>query len=186
MLDVTTLRAVSGGAADRTVDGLEVAYLTEDGDQQRTTLADAWATRFEWCLPARRFPSYKGQRHFNGRWWSSTAGGHVGYESWLERDHLMLLDHDPAVVAVASQPFWLFWPIGEGKVRSHVPDYFARLADGSALVVDCRPVERIKPTDMAAFEATRSACEQVGWRYRLADRKSTRLNSSHEWSSYAV
>jgi hypothetical protein len=65
---------------------------------------------------------------------------------------------------VASQPFWLFWPAGEDKVRSHVPDYFARLADGSALVVDCRPVERIKPKDMAAFEATRTACEHVGWR----------------------
>jgi hypothetical protein len=62
----------------------------------------------------------------------------------------MLLDHDRAVVAVASQPFWLFWPAGEGRVRSHVPDYFARLADGSALVVDCRPVERIKPKDRAA------------------------------------
>ena len=101
---MTTLRAVSGGAADRTVDGLEVAYLTEDGDQHRTTLADAWATRFEWCLPARRFPSYKGQRHFNGRWWCATVGQHVGFESCLERDHLMLLDHDQAVVAVASQP----------------------------------------------------------------------------------
>jgi hypothetical protein len=73
----------------------------------------------------------------------------------------MLLDHDPAVVAVASQPFWLFWPVGEGKARSHVPDYFARLADDSALVVDCRPVERIKPKDMAAFEAIRAACERA-------------------------
>jgi hypothetical protein len=168
MLGVTALRAVSGAAAGRTVDSFEVAWLTEDGTEHRTRLVDAWATRFEWCLPARRFPSYKGQRHFNGRWWSSTAGGHVGYESWLERDHLMLLDHDPAVVAVASQPFWLFWPAGEGKVRSHVPDYFARLADGGALVVDCRPVERIKPKDMAAFEASRAACELVGWQYRLA------------------
>ncbi len=168
MLGVTTLRAVSGGAAGRTVDGFEVAWLTEDGDQHRSALTDVWATRFEWCQPARRFPSYKGQRHFNGRWWSSTMGQHVGYESWLERDHLMLLDHDLAVVAVASQPFWLFWPAGEDKVRSHVPDYFARLADSTALVVDCRPVERIKPKDMAAFEATRAACELVGWQYRLA------------------
>jgi len=151
MLGVTALRAVSGGAAGRTVDGFEVAWLTEDGGEHRARLADAWSVQFEWCLRTRRFPSYKGQRHFNGRWWSSTAGQHVGYESWLERDHLMLLDHDPAVVAVGSQPFWLFWPVGEGKVRSHVPDYFARLADGSALVVDCRPVERIKPKDTAAF-----------------------------------
>ena len=28
------------------------------------------------------------------RWWSATDGGHVGYESWPERDHVMLLDFD--------------------------------------------------------------------------------------------
>jgi hypothetical protein len=44
---------------------------------------------------------------------ASVGGGtptrqHVGYESWLERDHLMLLDYDPDVVGIASQPFWLF------------------------------------------------------------------------------
>lgn len=94
-------------------------------------------------------------------------GGHIGYESWLERDHLMLLDFDPAVVAVASQPFWLFWTNEQGKVRSHAPDYFARLADGGALVLDSRPVERIKPRDAAAFAATADACSQVGWRYRV-------------------
>jgi hypothetical protein len=183
MLGVTALRAVSGGAAGRTFDGFEVAWLAEDGDQHRSTLTDVWATRFEWCQPARRFPSYKGQRHFNGRWWSSTMGQHVGYESWLERDHLMLLDHDPSVVAVASQPFWLFWPAGEDKVRSHVPDYFARLADGGALVVDCRPVERIKPKDMAAFEATRAACELVGWQYRLAGARDAIVVANVRWLS---
>src|SRR5664280_2889761 len=52
---------------------------------------------------------------------------------------LMLLDHDPAVVGIASQPFWLFWQ-HDGKLRSHAPDYFARRADGSAVVVDCRPL----------------------------------------------
>ncbi len=33
--------------------------------------------------------------------------------------------------------------------------------------MDCRPVERIKPKDMAAFEATRAACQLIGWEYRL-------------------
>ncbi|HEX9541075.1 MAG TPA: hypothetical protein VGA04_23160 [Streptosporangiaceae bacterium] len=54
----------------------------------------------------------------------------------------MALDFDPSVVGISSQPFCLFWTTVEGRVRSHVPDYFARRADGSAVVVDCRPVER--------------------------------------------
>jgi hypothetical protein len=37
--------------------------------------------------PARRFALRKGQRHLPGLWWSFTVAGHVGCESWLERDH---------------------------------------------------------------------------------------------------
>ena len=68
----------------------------------------------------------------------------MGFESWLERDRLLLLDFDPRVVGIASQPFWLFFGTAEGKRRSHTPDCFARLVDGSAPVPDCRPVDRVK------------------------------------------
>ena len=52
---------------------------------------------FEDALPAREFLSYRGQRHFPGMWWLATSGRHVGYESWLERDHVMAMDFDPDV-----------------------------------------------------------------------------------------
>ncbi|WP_240436957.1 TnsA-like heteromeric transposase endonuclease subunit [Streptomyces sporangiiformans] len=74
-----------------------------------------WAVRFEDVPPVREFKSYKGQRHLPGLWWPPTAGGHIGYESWLERDHVMLLDFDPSVVGLSSQPFWLFWASDKGK-----------------------------------------------------------------------
>jgi hypothetical protein len=41
-----------------------------------------------------------GQRGWPGLWWSATLGRHVGYESWLERGHLMLLDLDAREVGV--------------------------------------------------------------------------------------
>jgi hypothetical protein len=78
----------------------------------------------------------------------------VGYESWLERDHVMALDFDPSVVGIASQPFWLSWTTAEGQGRSHAPDYLARRADGSAVVVDCRPMERRRARDLTKFGAT--------------------------------
>jgi len=65
----------------------------------------------------------------------------VGFESWLERDHLLHLDIDPFEVGIASQPFWLHWTDAGGKTVSHAPDFFARRRDGSAVVVDCRPVD---------------------------------------------
>jgi hypothetical protein len=69
----------------------ELAYADERGEQ-RTPLTEAWSAPFESCAPVRGFPSYKGQPHHVGRWWTATTGTLVGYESWLERDRLVLLD----------------------------------------------------------------------------------------------
>jgi hypothetical protein len=136
-----------------------------DGVERRVSLDDGASESFERCRPVRSFPSFRGQRNWPGLWWSATTGDHVGYESWLERDHAMQLDFDPAVVAFAPQPFWLFFT-DAGQRRSHAPDFFARRRDGSALVIDCRPDNRIKPRDSRAFEATARACASVGWEYR--------------------
>jgi hypothetical protein len=87
-------------------------------------------TRFEEALPARPFRFEKSLRSFAGWWYFATTAAHVGLESWLERDHLMLMDFDPDVAAVSSQPFWLRWGDGAGRARRHAPDFFARRADG--------------------------------------------------------
>jgi hypothetical protein len=148
-------------------DGFEVSHVSGDGAGNRVPLAQAWAAPLEQGSPVRRFPSRKGQRHLSGLWWSATTGGHVGFESWLERDWLLQLDFDPSVVGIASQPFWLHWSDAAGTTVSHAPDFFARRRDGSAVVVDCRPVERRRPRDVAKFEARARACALVGWEYRL-------------------
>lgn len=94
--------------------------MSRDGGEHRVLLEGARAVPFELGRPVRRFTSRKGQRHLSGLWWSATAGGHVGFESWLERDHVMALDFDPAVVGIASQPFWLRWAdeAGAGVART--------------------------------------------------------------------
>lgn len=164
---VTVLLADAARLAGPGVDGVEVVWVSPGGIEERRPLTEAWGVPFERALPVRRFTSRKGQRHFSGLWWSVTTGGHVGFESWLERDHVMLLDLDPTVVGIASQPFWLGWRGEGGSWIRHVPDYFARRQDGSAVVVDCRPVERRAPRDVAKFEATAAACGELGWDYRL-------------------
>ena len=103
--------------------------------------------RLEDALPVRSFRWAKGSRHFPGLWWSSTTGDHVGFESWLERDHVMAMDFDPDITGIASQPFWLYWRDEDGRARRHAPDFFARRADGSGLVVDVRPDDRIPARD---------------------------------------
>ena len=138
---------------------------------------------FEDALPAREFLSYRGQRHFPGLWWLATTGRHVGYESWLERDHVMALDFDRAVTGVSSQPFTLSWG-GRSRRVSHTPDYFARLADGSGVVVDVRPADRVGPQDAVKFEATAAACALVGnWSFRLVHELEPVLAANVRWLS---
>jgi hypothetical protein len=165
---VTALQIEQVPTADTIAgDEFEVGYIGEDAVERRVSLSEAWATRFEDGQPVRRFTARKGQKHLSGLWWSPTMVRHVGFESWLERDHLMLLDFDAMVVGIASQPFRLHWRDESGKPLSHTPDYLARAADGAVVVLDCRPVERRPPRDAVKFEATARACAQVGWSYRL-------------------
>jgi len=78
----------------------------------------------------------------------------------------MLLDFDPRVTAIAAQPFWLRWRDDAGRSRRHAPDLFARLADGSGVVIDVRPDDRIEQKDEEAFDATGKACGLAGWGFR--------------------
>ncbi len=77
----------------------------------------------------------------------------------------MLMDFDPAVTAVGSQPFGLHWKEGR-RNRRHAPDFFARLADGTGVVIDVRADDRIEPEDAEAFDVTARACTAAGWEFR--------------------
>ena len=98
--------------------------------------------RFEDALPVRSF-QFERAAHFAGWWYFATTGTHVGFESWLERDHLYADGLRPGRRGGRSQPFWLRWQDEDGRARRHAPDYFARRADGSGVVVDVRPDDRI-------------------------------------------
>ena len=95
----------------------------------------------------------------------------------------MLLDFDPGVRAVSSQPFWLRWRDHEGRSRRHAPDFFARTADGTGMVVDVRPDHRILDRDAETFAVTAAACEAAGWEYRRAGDLDPVLVANVPWLS---
>lgn len=161
--------------------GVPVRYLADGcADAVVEDLLDAWAFPFELVRPIRRIASFKGQRNFTGLWWSSTTGDHVGFESWVERDHLMALDRDPRVVGLSSQPFEMTLTVAGRAVR-HVPDYFVRYASGAGLVLDVRPDALVKPDDAATFLATAAACELVGWSYERRGDPEPVLTANLRW-----
>jgi len=51
----------------------DLAWLGVEGEVRQPLMAAA-GTAFEYVAPVREFPSYRGQRHFPGRWWSATDG----------------------------------------------------------------------------------------------------------------
>lgn len=113
-------------------------------------LARCWATDFENSPPVRRVAAYKGQRNFSGLWWRASINRHVGFESWLERDHLIRLDFDATVKGITSQPLRITFPEPLPQTW-HVPDYFVRRADGTGVVVDVRPDAKVKAEDQKVF-----------------------------------
>ncbi len=83
--------AVPGSCGPLTAE-FETCLIGADGIEACASLVLLAEVRFEQVRPVRIFPAHKRQQHFPGLWWSSATGRHVGYESWLERDHLMLLN----------------------------------------------------------------------------------------------
>jgi hypothetical protein len=173
----------AGAAADAAGAWFVLEFQVAGGAWQREPLSSCRGTRFEEALPARPFRFEKGLRSFAGWWYFATTGAHVGFESWLEREHLMLMDFDRGVRAVSSQPFWLRWRDGDGRVRRHAPDFFARKTDGTGVVVDVRPDDRIPARDAETFAVTAAACEAAGWEYRRAGNLDPVLVANVRWLS---
>ena len=97
-------------AADAADARFVLEFQAADGAWQRGPLSSCCGVRFEGVLPVRPFRFEKGLRSFAGWWYFATAGAHVGFESWLERDHLMLSRYRhrrcllPGIAAVLPPP----------------------------------------------------------------------------------
>ena len=161
-------------------DGFEVSYVPDDGAEHRVPLAQAWAVPLEQGLPVRRFTSRKGQRHLSGLWWSATTGGHVGFESWLERDHLLHLDFDPSVVGSLTGCSGCTGPPRRAR-RSHIRRTSSPaerwLGGGGRLPAG----ERRRPRDVSKFDATARACALAGWEYRLLGAADALVTANLRW-----
>ncbi|WP_312026399.1 TnsA-like heteromeric transposase endonuclease subunit [Rhodococcus aetherivorans] len=124
-------------------DGFEAVFAGESGVERRVPWRRVPEVVDELVRPVRSFPSYRGQRNFPGWYWSATLDRRIGFESWVERDHLVALDFDACVVGVVSQPLWLLWTPEGGTPRRHAPDFLVRSVDGTVAVVDSRPLHLI-------------------------------------------
>jgi hypothetical protein len=101
------------------VAGPFVARVRVDGEQVRGCLSDLSLDLLKGCRPVRSPGVYQRQRHMPGRWFSTTAGCFLEYESLLERDWMLLLDFDREVEWICEQPLRLHY-CKDGRLASHV------------------------------------------------------------------
>jgi hypothetical protein len=168
VLRVTTVPVVHSGTVLLAVDNFEVECVTEDGAAHRIELAEGRPERCELTALVRVFavtprsassawPLAVGHRR-RPRGVRVVAGTRPCDAAGPRSDGGG--DRPAAVLAGRTA--------ADGRSRSHVPDYFASRADGSAVVVDCWPVDRRdRPRDVATFATTRRASTEVRWEYRL-------------------
>jgi hypothetical protein len=69
--------------------------------------------------PVGEFLSYKGRRHYSCWYWSSTVAHVWLMKRRLELARILLADFDPAIVALAAQPFQMIGDFG-GQRRRYV------------------------------------------------------------------
>ncbi|MFD7732159.1 TnsA-like heteromeric transposase endonuclease subunit [Kitasatospora phosalacinea] len=148
-------------------EGFEAVFAVDGNLAQERWERAAARVRFEELRPVSAFPVIPGKRWGPGWWWSATTGGHVAHGSAAMVVQLMLLDRDPQVVGISGRPLRVLWREGDGRVRSWVPQVFARYADGTAMLADCPGVPGAGGVAaQRAAVAVGQACARVGWVYR--------------------
>jgi hypothetical protein len=161
-------RAQQADAAGGAGAGIEAAFVTAAGQVTQLPWDQAAASvRLGDPAPVSAFPVVPGRRWGPGWWWSATTGRHVVHGSAAMRTQLMVLDRDPDVTGLSARPVRLLWRDTDGRVRSWVPQLFARYADGTGLLADC-PSSPSAGGDRAqrARVVLAAACARVGWAYR--------------------
>jgi TnsA endonuclease N terminal len=162
------------------VSGPFEAGVRVDGGEVRGCLADLSLGLLRRCEPVRVPRVYRRQRHMPGRWFSTTAGRFLEYESLLERDWMLLMDFDREVDWICEQPLRLRY-IKDGRSASHVPDLLV-WRQGVPELCDVKSEERVDdPTFRAQVEATGLACAEAGIRYRVLSEPDRRLLANVRW-----
>ena len=150
------------------------------GEEVRGGLADLSFEVLRRCAPVRSPGVYQRQRHMPGRWFSTTAGRFLEYESLLERDWMLLLDFDREIEWICEQPLRLRYRMDD-EPASHVPDLLVWRA-GRPELCDVKSLERLEDSlFQAQVKATGQACAEAGIGYRVLAEPERQLLVNVRW-----
>lgn len=157
-----------------------VASVRVGGCEVRGLLAELSLDVLRGCEPVRSPGVFQRQRHMPGRWFSTTSGRFLEYESLLERDWMLLLDFDGEAEWICEQPLRLRYR-KDGVRATHVPDLLVWRA-GRCELCDVKSEERLDAPDFRAqVRATGLACAEAGLGYRVLSEPDPQLLVNVRW-----
>lgn len=115
----------------------------------------------------------KNHIHVTGRHAAQKSEGDADFESMLEAEHLLLLDHETRVKKYLVQPLRVPVP---GVTRGYVPDVLVEFHPDEDGVIAPSELREVKSTldlqingakYVPKFEAARQYCAQRGWSFRI-------------------
>ncbi len=101
------------------------------------------------------------------------------YESGLERDLYICLDHDYYCYDLQPQPAEVIWTDKEGKERKAYPDCWAAFITGKQILFQVKPFEKLQELEsddiwQQQINAINKFCQEKGWELKIVDERHIR------------
>jgi len=98
-------------------------------------------------MPVRKVVTRSGKR-FRGKFPSRKLGRMVQWESLLERDAILILEHRPDVDWYEEQPSEEIYYDAYGTAWRYTPDFGVRLTNGSEFHIEVKPLGKLVDVDL--------------------------------------
>lgn len=117
-------------------------------------------------------PSKKGS--YRGYLNSKKCDEMVAWESLLEKDFIKVLDFDPAIEKIQSQPIKIEYRY-KGKLHKYYPDFLAVTNEKYFVLYEVKPEDKIDDEkNKIKFEVGKIYCEKKGWKFKVVTEKDIR------------
>ncbi len=93
----------------------------------------------------------------------------VAWESLLEKDFIKVLDFDPSIEQIQSQPRKIEYRY-KGKLHHYVPDFLAITRDKHSILFEVKPEEKVNDEEnKVKFEVGKIYCKSKGWEFQVVN-----------------
>ncbi|HEY9245210.1 MAG TPA: TnsA endonuclease N-terminal domain-containing protein, partial [Candidatus Methanoperedens sp.] len=101
------------------------------------------------------------------------------YESGLERDLYICLDHDYYCCDLQPQPAEVIWTDKDGKERKAYPDCWAAFITGKQILFQVKPFDKLQELQnddiwRQEIDAVEKYCQDRGWELKIVDERHIR------------